>query len=153
MACTWHLDGTCLYWYVAWRRSGRTSIVLQPRTKWPVWLNIVPSLISTLWSDFCKKEHVRAKVFAGQWVFTARKVSAEKKCLCGVTNVKVAERHWMLIQRNIGAAQGPHTLMQTESVAKVWYWRISGPAYITKAAVQHWTSLGKEHCREECSNL
>jgi hypothetical protein len=40
-------------------------------------------------------------------VFTARKYPAEAKCLCGATNLKMAER-----QRNTKVDQGPLSRMQ-----------------------------------------
>jgi hypothetical protein len=37
-------------------------------------------------------------------VFRARTCCAERKCLCGATNLKMAERHRMMIQRNTEAS-------------------------------------------------
>jgi hypothetical protein len=76
---------------------------LYKRTKWPVWLQIIASLRSARWSDFCKqKEWVGARFIAGQWVFKAWVFSDERKRLYGATNFKMADRHWMMIQRNRG---------------------------------------------------
>jgi hypothetical protein len=75
---------------------------LYKRTKWPVWLKIIPSLRSTRWSHFYKqKEWDRSRLIVGYWVLMAGKFRAEVMCLCGATNLKMAQRHWMIIQRNL----------------------------------------------------
>jgi hypothetical protein len=50
----------------------------------------------------------------------------------------------MMIQRNTGAAQGPHTLMETVSFIGQGLILEDLRASIYKATVQHCTSLGKE---------
>jgi hypothetical protein len=49
----------------------------------------------------------------GQNVFSLKEV-------CGETHLKLAERHWMIIQRNTEADQRHRTLMEIVSLSKVW---------------------------------
>jgi hypothetical protein len=80
------------------------------------------SLFSVHVPKLCKqKEWIRTRFIAGKWAFADRTFSVERKCLYGATNLKVAEWHWMRIQRNTEADPGPRTLMRIVSLSKVWF--------------------------------
>jgi hypothetical protein len=49
----------------------------------------------------------------------AQSVSGKRKYLCGGTNLKMAEWHWMMIQRNTEADQGPCTIMKIVSLYRL----------------------------------
>jgi hypothetical protein len=44
-------------------------------------------------------------------VFMDRRLSAERKCLCGSRNVNIAQQHRMMVQRNAEADQAPRTIV------------------------------------------
>jgi hypothetical protein len=68
------------------------------------------------------------------WEITVKKFPAERQCLCGATNLKMAERHWMMIQRNREAVWATRVLMKIASLSEVWYRKIEEAKLVKRIA-------------------
>jgi hypothetical protein len=103
MACAQLLNVTCIYWYIRYRRSSHSSVIIHHPLVKASQMNKMADMIANYHKfeasvvvTLLPAEGLGRSKIHHRWVFMARIFSAERKCLCGATNLKTAEWHWMV---------------------------------------------------------